>query len=93
MALYCLQGMPPLLVVYRYGSVVFAGSHEDQDLALTDTFVPLAVRYKAVGDSESTMTWRGRKDSFSVCIQYSKSIFSLLMLLPSRLLPASHHQP
>eukprot|EP00775_Hariotina_reticulata_P005898 gene5899-6139_t len=50
--------MPPLLVVYRYGSVVFAGSREEHDLALTDTYVPLAVRYKAGGDNDSTMTWR-----------------------------------
>lgn len=43
----------PLLVAYRYGSVVFAGTRPEEEPGLVDEYVPSSVRYKAGGDS----TW------------------------------------
>ncbi|KAF8062945.1 hypothetical protein HT031_003784 [Scenedesmus sp. PABB004] len=45
--------VPPLLVVYRYGSAVFAGTPAGAEASLLAEFVPPDVRYKHGGDS----TW------------------------------------
>lgn len=47
-----------MLVVYRYGSVVFAGTPVTQEPEMIDKYVPAYVRYKAGGDG-NTWTMRG----------------------------------
>ena len=49
------QQVPAMLVVYRYGSVVFSGTPEGQEPGVIDLLVPPQLRYKAGGQSDAWM--------------------------------------
>ncbi|WIA40071.1 hypothetical protein OEZ86_013487 [Tetradesmus obliquus] len=55
------QQVQPLLVVYRVGSVVLLGTQQQHEPAMIEAFVPLAVRYKAGGDSAWTRAYRAQQ--------------------------------